>query len=57
METLVILECQPFLFTSGKDGTIDYGTDLPLPVFLVPDWRMKPAMASGCRTGPTIYID
>jgi hypothetical protein len=25
METLVILECNPILFTSGKDGTVDYG--------------------------------
>jgi hypothetical protein len=25
-------------------------------VFLVPDWGMKPAMASGCCTGPTSYI-
>jgi hypothetical protein len=23
-----------------------------IAVFLVPYWRMKPAMASGCRTGP-----
>ncbi len=27
--------------------------------FLVPDWGMKPAMASGCRTGPTeaVFVD
>ncbi len=29
---------------------------LPVAVFLVPDWGMKPATASGCRTSPPSYI-
>jgi hypothetical protein len=33
METLVISECKPILFTSGKDGTVDYGTGVPVAVF------------------------
>jgi hypothetical protein len=28
----------------------------PEAQFLVTDWGMKPAMASGCRTGPSAYV-
>jgi hypothetical protein len=39
-----------FIYTAVNEG-FD-----PEAKYLIPDWGMKPATASGCRTGPSAYV-
>jgi hypothetical protein len=45
---LTLTLCQSHLYPPVRD--VGFGLSI------VPDWKMTPAMAAGCRTGPPSYI-